>query len=33
MLSGFKTAKDLQISLDLVYKTLFVNVLEMLELR
>lgn len=33
MLSGFKTAKDLQISLDLVYKTLFVNILEMLELR
>lgn len=33
MLSGFNTAKDLQISLDLVYKTLFVNILEMLELR
>lgn len=33
MLGGFKTAKDLEISLDLVYKILFVNILEMLELR
>lgn len=33
MLSASKTAKDLQILLDLVYKTLFVNILEMLELK